>query len=338
MTAAEYLVDEYPVELAGQPSDLSENYALTGGDEQAGISVFCSIGRWYAYRGIWRQLWFITLPNGDVIFSKHYGAGDDAQGPNTGLGGIEIIEPEKCLRLHYDGPSWLSTPDRLAIQGATQSPSIHAKLDIQFLSDQPIWDMHGGHSESAAIAGRMHYEQVGRLNGSIECNGQRFELTDGFANRDHSRGPRDVSRYHHHVWASATFDNGDSMQVYAMQSDACGTEGYDMSQASVIRDGKLYSVELKILTLLGDQPTKRQPDKIELSSELGVFKISLQKVLSQAPLSFAYPFDMMVGVPQQGQHAVCLDGLMQYECNGVKGLGWCEIGTATGSLSAGLLF
>ena len=324
-------IDEFPVELANQPPDLSENYALVGGDPAAGLSIFCSIGRWYANRDIWRQLWFVVLPDNRVIFSRQYGRGNCAKGPNTGLGGINIIRPGQQLHFHYDGPAWESDTNSLASEGVRPSPPKHCIIAMEFSSSQPVWDMHGGHSDAASIAGRMHYEQLGRLNGSVTYNNTSYSLSNGFANRDHSRGARDVSRYCHHIWASATFDNGDSFQLYAMQSN--GSASYDMQQATFIRAGKHYAADIECLSIDGNQPTQRRPSTIKLNCELGLFTITLTRLLSQVPVSFSSPFDMMAGVVPEQTCAVCLDGLMQYDLNGSPGIGWCEIGTATGSLA-----
>jgi len=122
--------------------------------------------------------------------------------------GMELaaIEPLYRWRLRYDG----SGPRRLldarafgAHPGATlrDSPLCTVSLELEFEAGRPI---HALSASGDIVAGagvafaRDHYEQFGRISGTISVDGQRWSV-GGDAFRDHSWGPRD--------WQSAPFSD-----------------------------------------------------------------------------------------------------------------------------------
>lgn len=320
---------ECPASIRDDIANWSENFALVGGDEENGIAVFCSIGRLLSDTSIWRLLLFVTLPDGTTAYTRHYGRGDDHDGPCSSLWSLKVKSPGRLLHLFCEGPFWLTTADQMR-EGVNQAPSILGKLDLEFSSDQPVWDMSGGASESASIAGKLHYEQIGYLNGEISINGHKHTVTNGYANRDHSCGPRDVSNYVHHAWISGMFENGDSFQLYAMQS-ALSTS-YDMSNVVYISEGEIHPAKIVELKISSADSLRRTPTSVIIEAKGREIEIAVCKIVTQNPVSFSNPFDMAPGIMANRNMAVCLDGLIKLEMAGSRGRGWCEIGTATGPL------
>lgn len=145
--------------------------------------------------------------------------------------GMELaaVEPLRRWRLRYEG----SSPRRLrdpaafgADPGAAlrAAPTCAVALALEFEASRPIHAL----SESGDIAAgagvvfaRDHYEQFGRVSGTIELDGVRRAVA-GDAFRDHSWGPRD--------WQSApdsdftTVLAGDGSAVVAFGARVDGRE------------------------------------------------------------------------------------------------------------------
>jgi hypothetical protein len=327
MSQTQDIPDEYPIKQIPDTPWWSENYALMGSDSTARMALFFGIGRWRGDSSIWRELIAVALPDGRIIFEKGFGRNGTDKGPGGAFARLEVLEPGHKLRLTYDGPVWQSTYEALFAHGFRESATAHCKLEALFESTVPVWNMKGDSPGAAHIAGAIHIDQIGKVNGVVEYAGEVHRFTDGFAVRDHSRGPREISQYKAHCWTSGYFAARDTAYyVYAMQLQ--DLPGLGMSNATVVQSGRFYPASVVQI----DMPKKLDDIKalitVTLKSELGDMKIEVAELLTRIPTGMVRPYDTVVGIRATQNCAAFTDGPTRIRWDGNEGFGWSELGFA----------
>lgn len=288
------------------------------------ISLFLSIGRWHGEPGLWREVLGVRLPDGRVVYAKNYGRTFTQRGVTASLAELEVIVPEQRLRFTFDGPVRESTADQLLTTGMLEGRTKRCTIDLLFDASCPLWNMKGDSAGAAAMAGTLHIEQLGRINGTIRYDGQEFHLQDAFGSRDHSRGARDVSRYKRHCWVNGTLGDNLAFHLYAMElRDASGVS---MQNAVLIQDGRLIPAKLLSGSFISSLEDRRESCSFLIGSELGELTIRVTEVLATIPLGMATPYDVSLGRIHDADSALVLDEFARFECNGKEGAGWLERG------------
>jgi hypothetical protein len=327
MAAAQFIPDEYPIKQIPDTLWWSENYALMGSDVASCKGLFFGTGRWHGEPNIWRELILVALPDGRIIYAKGYGRNGTEKGPGGAFSRLEVLEPGRKVRLTYDGPVWQSRYEELFALGARDGAARPCKLDVLFESALPIWNMKGDSPGAASIAGAIHVEQIGRINGMVEYAGEMHRFNDGYSVRDHSRGPRDISQYRAHCWTSGYFANDDTaFHVYAMQLQ--NTRGLAMSNAAVVRAGKCYPATVIQVSLPNKLEDVQGKLGVTIRSELGDMKIEVIELLTRIPTGMVRPYDTTAGVRAAQSCAAISDGPTRIHCEGHEGFGWSELGFA----------
>jgi hypothetical protein len=193
----------------------------------------------------------LYFPDNTTGFIRTWKALHDPPSENA-VGPLQhtCLEPFRRWRLQYDGPIYhFSEPESMADFGRSvlaDVPQKRLKLDLSFHSLHPPFDFHDSmrvrlipwrdlsakfrpryvldHLGPAlrkarlvrTMSGGNHYEQAGRVQGSIEVDGQTFAL-DGFGQRDHSWGVRDMRVPANWRWLSCQF--GETLCFNAIQVD-----------------------------------------------------------------------------------------------------------------------
>lgn len=316
------LTDEYPISSVPDVPLWSENYFLAACDVARGVGVLYSVGRWPTEPSVWRDLVGVHLPDGRVLFMRGYGRHASSTIASAGSAALEIVEPGRELRLRADGPMWLTDREALFADEHRLQPPVHGRVDLTFTSGNPLWDMHGGGGQAAGMAGAMHVEQVGRVDGSIRVGAEEFPVEDAFAIRDHSRGPRDVGPYKGHLWFSGRFPGGRALHVYAMHAQ----DGRTMAKAAVIDGDRCHEAEVVEHRFATGVDEAREPHAVGVRSELGLMRVTATRVVTSFPLSFVSPFDSTLGRYADRPHALVLESGLQLDWDGVSGIGWSERG------------
>ncbi len=319
--------DEYPITTIPDIPSWSENYALMASDTEGELALFFGTGRWHGAPDIWRELLVIALPDGRNIFAKGYGRGGDARGPGGACAKFDVLEPGRRFALRYDGPLWESDRADLFDHGFRDGAVRHGTVELTFESDRPVWNMKGDSVAAADIAGAIHIEQIGLTTGTVTYGDERYVFRRGFSIRDHSRGPRDVTRYQGHCWTQGHFAYTDtSFFVYAMALR--GVEGLGMANAAVMRAGRTYPAVLRAINMPDSAEATRGLMHLELESDLGIMTIEATRLINHVVTGMVRPYDTIVGGKARHSAAVIVDGPTRLSWNGQEGLGWSERGFA----------
>jgi hypothetical protein len=327
MLPAQHIPDEYPIQQIPDTPWWSENYALMGSDPATRKGLFFGAGRWHGDRSIWRELMLIALPDGRIIFAKGYGRNGTEKGPGGAFGRLEVLQPGRKLRLTYDGPVWQSTYDELFARGFREGATGRCKLDVTFESAAPIWNMKGDSPGAASVAGAIHVEQVGRINGVVEYADEVHPFNGGYSIRDHSRGPRDISHYKAHCWTSGYFAASDTAYyVYAMQLQ--DIPGLAMSNAAIVRAGRCYPATVVNIDLPKKLDDVKALVSLTLSSELGDMQVEVIELLTRFPTGMVRPYDTIIGSRAAQRCVAFTDGPTRVRWDENEGFGWSELGYA----------
>lgn len=205
------------------PNDSSCFY---GGDEAGNAAIFR-----LAFRGPSRaaECWLDFRLAGGPIVGLPENHGPESDGFAYGDVAFVCEEPGKRWRIRYQGP--------LAERGGGAARD--GALDLVFTATHPLFD----YAESTdrrlvaqAIArerwtrafflklkdlGQVHYEQFGRLQGTVRF-GDRVAELDLLTTRDHSFGSRDWANWERHFWLSGVTADGYGFTAVAIRYDFCG--------------------------------------------------------------------------------------------------------------------
>jgi hypothetical protein len=319
--------DEYPIKEIPDTPMWSENFFLAGFNPQTGTSIFFSIGRWVCNPTLWRQLLMVSLPDGRIIYNRGFINGHQPSGPGGNLSSFEIVKPGKQVRLSFNGPVDKSNYEDLQTVGSRNGSVLPCKVDLLFDASAPMWNMSGDSVEASTIAGSLHTEQIGRINGSIEYAGEQYVFEDGYAIRDHSRGVRDIADYRHHSWLNGCFPDGRAFYAYTMSRHSGEQSG--MSNAVVCQGENIYPASVRYMDVVTSSNDGWKTQKMILDSELGEMQVDIVKVLSSKPISLTYPFEVLPGLSPHINAAMEFDEAVQLSWNGQEGVGWSERGFAS---------
>jgi hypothetical protein len=205
---------------------------------------------------------------------------------------FDCLEPFKRWELNYDGPIYhFVEPESMGDFSRTvltNTPQKQIKLKLSFQALHPPFDFHDSmqvrlipwrdlsekfrfnyvldHLGSnfrkirlaRTMAGGNHYEQAGCIQGFIQVDGQRFAL-DGYGQRDHSWGVRDMRVPAHWRWLSCQF--GETFCFNATQVDVLAVR---ISGGYVYYEGRL-DVLSKWVCKPYYKGDKRWPEHVEVS-------------------------------------------------------------------------
>ena len=302
--------DEFPLSEIPSTQYWGENYVVAFYDPDTGIGGMLSMGRWVIRSRLWRNMSYIALPNDRVFVSRNMGPGTDPKIPDSGVFRLEIPEPGRRLRYVFDGPMEERTMTDLNTVGLQVGATGLVQFDLEFQSDQPIWDMHADRKHDHTVwnaeanynSPEGHIEQNGRLTGTIHCGDGEVYSVNAVATRDHSRGVRNLTRYKSHIWANGMFPSGRSFNIFTLK--AHGFDGVATGRSAAIVDGTLHDIELTADS--GGWLT--QPDRlfapVTLSFEsrtLGRLEISATRLVNSVPLMLLFPADHYWSVPAQSR-------------------------------------
>lgn len=181
----------------------------------------------------------LYLPDGTTGFIRTWDSLDNAPSQQAvGALNFTCIEPFQAWRVEYDGPIYhFAEPDTMANFNRTMLaavPQKHLTLQLDFSPLHPPFDFHDSmriqflparellakahprlwlrNLQSLirkaplvrTMSGASHYEQAGRIQGTLEIDGESVAIT-GFGQRDHSWGVRDMRVPANWRWLSCQF-------------------------------------------------------------------------------------------------------------------------------------
>jgi hypothetical protein len=266
----------------------------------------------------------VTFPNGQIATTRNYGRNTEGNVVSAALCRYEIVKADEVVRLTYDGPVWTHSLGELLEEGLLNSRTQRLNLDLTFEAKHPMWDMHGRHaSDATGIAGAMHIEQLGQVNGKLKLNDWEIAVHDAYACRDHSRGGREVSGFRNHCWLNGIFSGGRGFQLYFFKMH--GLVEPALAQATIMYRNEQIPATIQHIELTDSASDHGKLHTVILESELGEMKIQVTEVLSTIPIHMTAPFNPAFGLGK-GSHGLLFDEAVVLEWNGEKGIGWCERG------------
>ena len=234
------LADETVLDPLPDVPHMSENFCYTGHDAERHIAYYVHIGRWIKNPEILREILFIWLPSGDVLWAQSFGRGDCSRGPWAACERLICEEPGKKIRIVYHGPMQLIPLGEVATPDPAPTNLDMVSLDIVFEGKSPTW--YYPQTENTTWS-RWHTEQLGNGKGTIKHIDKHYHF-DGVAYRDHSRGPRYLEHFRGHSWIQAHFPEGDSLALYQMWQIVDGEEREALSEATIYEDGKFHEAKV----------------------------------------------------------------------------------------------
>ena len=191
-------------------SDFSESQQWNFYDGSFGLMYH--IGAMPGDIKLWHNAFAIACPDGTTLAAKVVG-----RGPIEGFGAYgvrsETVEPYKSWRVLFDGALRRYDPAFLQANPGVDGRHIPVKVELDIVAAHPVWDpganaVHvGGDKGLFASMSKMHHEQALTCSGFIEIEGNRTEYK-AVGHRDHSFGPRDLSKLRRALWVNGTFESG----------------------------------------------------------------------------------------------------------------------------------
>jgi hypothetical protein len=302
----------------------SENFALLAGDPAQRLSVMYSIGTWFRDPSVWRENLAVVWPDGQVFTTRNFGRNTLGKVVSAALSRYEIIEQDRRVRLGYDGPVWGHSFAELMREGQHSGKTSRLVLDVRFNACAPTWDMHAGHEhDPTGIAGAMHIEQLGEIEGSVRLDDRELKLANVPACRDHSRGKREVTNYRNHCWINGRFPSGRAFQLYYFRMH--GVDGAALSVATIVHQNRHVPATIEHIEIADDVADAGRTHALRLRSALGEMNVAIAEVLTTIPVQMSAPFNPAFG-SGRGSYAQMFDEAVRLECDGETGYGWCERG------------
>lgn len=233
--------DDYLADAPDTPL-WNEAMAVMIADAATGITACLYVSRWWREPTVLRHMISIMLPGDRALFSRNYGRSPD--GRLASIAGL-TMQPlgDGRIRYTFDGPMDDRTQSETSQHGLGTGPTERVRFDLIFSSDLPVWELKspGGHADTLFPGG--HAEQLGQTNGLIHIGDETHELKDASTCRDHSRGVRNWSTHHSHVWLNAQFESG--WGFCSFRSSTVGQAGYSLNAGVLFKDGESFPATIE---------------------------------------------------------------------------------------------
>lgn len=194
-------------------------------DAEIGCGINIHIGREVGNLDIWRALYTIYLPGGELLVGKSFGRA--INGNMLALGGLNItsVIPGDLWILSFEGAGQRVSRRSNLTEPHRDRPDETFSYQLAFRGRAPCWDHRASLGDSEFYA-RMHFEQICQVDGLFDVGGEQKAFS-GVGVRDHSAGSRDYAELHGDFWLCAAFPDNRALmlQVIHMEGTKSST-GY----------------------------------------------------------------------------------------------------------------
>ena len=215
--------DDYTHTL-GPESNFNESMYFNFFDRERSIGGFIRIGN-RANEGQAEMTVTLYLPDGRVLFIFKRPQIEHNDAFDAGGAKFEVLDPAQRLRSTYRGslielkePRDMADPRKAFVN----NPRRKVVLDLVHDAVGPMYGSAGSKREEALAAdqqfGKAHYEQHMHVTGSLEIEGEHFEI-DGYGLRDHSWGARYWQAIQSYRWLTMNFGPDFGVMVSVIQRD-----------------------------------------------------------------------------------------------------------------------
>lgn len=312
--------DEEPTGITPAVENWSENYCWHGYDLKSRSGAFLQFGRWVRNPEIWREQVLLFYPDGSTGVYRGFGAGPGKGGPAGPLMTAEVDAPAGSWHISFRGPVVRTSPGDLLHRRQSDIYPEEVSFDLTLADTTPVLRYPETKGESW---GSTHYEAAGTADGTITTPVGRHSLAGGFAYRDHSRGPRNLSHHQGSIWMQGLLPDGAMFCIYEILQERDGVEYRPLAEATLVtKDGPH---EAKLTT-----PVPRLDPGAEDPTEgyTVVFEADGREIVVEAtpltsmPFSLSDRFDWTFGWSDPAIFG--LEQPMELLIDGVKLDGYCE--------------
>lgn len=287
----------------------SENFAWTGFDPATGVGVFLHLGRSPVGADLWRSVVVAYLPGERLLVAKS--VAPSPGGIGNGVLSMTCLEPMRRWTISHRGVARPTSRPELAAGRLTDGEVVGLDIDLTFEARAPIWDLGAMHS-----LGDTHYEQHGRLTGSVVVAGTSYPL-DGPGYRDHSTGARDMTGLGAHVWAHAAFPSGRAFSALRVFTP----DGRSALTAGAIVDGEVLAPAAAEATPALDDASGRPASGVIVFPGLSPITV---EILHGVTLTLGRPNDFYFGYDGAPGFTVLTDCPARFAWDGEITTGWLE--------------
>jgi hypothetical protein len=301
----------------------SENYFTQAYDPNAGVGFYFHFSRMPFNYNIWEGLFTCYLPDDRFLVARDFSWDSDPAGPGTNQLQFEVIKPWRQWSKRFRGAAQLVTGDQLRAGPIADDSHVFVEMDLTFDALAPQFDI-GDMGEQ--FWAKKHYEQHGRFTGTVSYDGntlgkgaESFEI-DGTGLRDHSVGPRDISKMDNHAWFHGQFPSGRNFMVMDLRTKP----DYTDFKYIVVGDGEGYTrADLMDPTPLIEDPANTFDGyELRFDSDQGQSVIKAE-VLQASVYSFTGPNEWCLGTHPNAHHLL-IEGQTRFDWDGEIGYGLTE--------------
>jgi hypothetical protein len=301
--------------------DPSENYAWVGYDLECRIGFFAHLGRWSLNREMWREQLYVYLPDRTVLAYRGFGCGDTTSGPAAGVQRQRCLDPGKRWSIQHDGPTWRLDPREL-VRGQALEPVVERlELDLLFLGDFAPF-MYPASDNTTW--GQWHYEQAGSFNGSVRF-GDLNERIEGFAFRDHTRGPRNLIGYRGSNWMHGLLPDGTAWTLFQAWQDADGRVEVGLQELTLTTADTVESATVLAYPELDSLDDLEAPVQVAFESSHGRIEMTCEP-LNTMIFSATSRYEILLGAARGVAPLVVAEQPMLVNIGGETALAICERG------------
>lgn len=302
---------EFPLRAFPDTPWWTENYCFVAYDPTREIGIWTHLGRAPFDSTLWRELTFVYLPTGERLVNKSYGRSEHPRGPGGATLSHECVVPWNTWRTRRDGGSVRTSVKELDTGMVFDRAHERVGFDLTWTAHSPVWNW--GAVEDEHGWGKLHYEQLCRVQGSVTVAGEQIPF-DGDGLRDHTSGPRDFTVVDSHIWAWANFPSGRGFILLHLK-----VAGQEIGRVVTFENGELTDQVMTNAPLLTDRSQHMDPYTLEL----GDHRISAE-LLHPFPNGFDGPNDICIGYDADVTRTANFETFTKFTWDGEVGYGHTE--------------
>lgn len=311
--------------------DFSESQQWNFFDGQVGVMYH--IGAMPGDIKLWHNAFAISCADGSTLATKMVG-----RGPIDGFGAHAVhsmtIEPYKAWRVVFDGALRRYDPPTLQTGPGVDGRHIPVKVELDIRASHPVWDPGanaehvGGDQGLFASMSKMHHEQALSCTGFIEIDGQRTEYAAP-GHRDHSFGPRDLSKLRRALWVNGTFETGWAFLQF--EGELAGLPL--MKRGALFEGGHIIECHMDHEAELTTSAPEPREFSLRVSTDGKADRVIEVRVKGGANWTSVGPTEWCLGTLRDDpRNYLFTHYFAELFCNGEKGFGFVDRGIITSLL------
>ncbi|WP_280342002.1 DUF7065 domain-containing protein [Nocardia neocaledoniensis] len=299
----------------------SENYLSYVWSPANEVGVYMHFNRPPFNPRLWHDIFIVYLPNDRFLVAKGFTPEDEpgVRGPKGAGLDWTCDEPWVQWTKRFEGAVQHVTGDELRSGALRDGIHTSAKMELVYRQMGPVFGVGSLDEQDWATD---HYEQHCTVTGWIEHEGTRYEV-NGTGLRDHSWGPRDLSRMADHVWLHGQFPSGRTFMTIVVRNRS--GSGHLMYHLVSDADGKLREAKMSEIPLISDNSQPLDPYTLQFELADGTVETIKAEVLTGCPIALVGQSEMAYGIDTRAETSHTLwECLARFEWDGEIGYGLSE--------------